>query len=45
MAEICSSEGKEIIVDLGKAFEIVPGHEAWVVGNEPCVALDFESLS
>jgi len=42
---VCSSEGKEIIVNSGEAFEIGPGHDAWVVGNEPCVALDFESLS
>ena len=42
---ICSSDGKEIIVSPGEAFEIGPGHDAWVVGNEPCVALDFEPLS
>jgi hypothetical protein len=37
--------GKEIIVGPGEAFEVGPGHDAWVVGNEPCVALDFEHLT
>jgi hypothetical protein len=23
------------------AFYIPPGHDAWIVGNEACVALDF----
>jgi quercetin dioxygenase-like cupin family protein len=35
---VCSSDGKEIIVNPGEAFEIGPGHDAWVVGNEPCVS-------
>jgi quercetin dioxygenase-like cupin family protein len=42
---ICNSDGKEITVSPGEAFEIGPGHDAWVVGNEPCVALDFEALN
>ena len=25
----------------GDAFELSPGHDAWVVGEEPCMALDF----
>lgn len=25
----------------GDCAVIAPGHDAWVVGNEPCVALDF----
>jgi len=28
----------------GDAFEVGPGHDAWVVGDEPCIALDFEHL-
>ena len=26
----------------GEAFEVGQGHDAWVIGDEPCVALDFE---
>jgi hypothetical protein len=38
------TDGKEVPVGPGDAFEVKPGHDAWVVGNEPCVALDFEHL-
>lgn len=39
-----SAEGKEFTVGPVDAFEVGPGHDAWVIGDEPCVALDFESL-
>src|SRR5215831_850103 len=42
---IRSSDGTEITVSPGEAFEIGPGHDAWVVGNETCVALDFQALN
>ena len=25
----------------GDAVKIPPGHDAWVIGSEPCVLLDF----
>ena len=33
-------------IDLGPndVFDIPPGHEAWVVGDEPCVELDWSGL-
>lgn len=37
-------DGKEVAVMSGDAFETTPGHDAWVVGDEPCVALDFGYL-
>ena len=36
-----SASGKEQMVGPGEAFELSPGHDAWVNGNEPCIALDF----
>ena len=38
------ADGKEVTVGPGDAFEVQPGHDGWVVGDEPCVALDFEHL-
>jgi hypothetical protein len=29
----------------GDLFNIAPGHDAWVVGDEPWVAIDFEGAS
>jgi len=33
--------GNEVQIESGCAFEISPGSDAWVIGNEPCIALDF----
>jgi len=33
--------GNEAEIESGYAFEIVPGSDAWVIGDEPCVAIDF----
>ena len=41
---IKGADGKEVTVGPGDAFEVQPGHDGWVVGDEPCVALDFEYL-
>lgn len=36
--------GNEQEIGPGDAFELSSGHDAWVVGTEPCVALDFTSI-
>lgn len=36
-----SASGDESVIRPGEAFELAPGHDAWVNGSEPCVALDF----
>jgi hypothetical protein len=33
--------GNEAEIAPGDAFEIAPGSDAWVIGDEPCIALDF----
>lgn len=38
------AEGREDQVEAGYAFEIEAGGDAWVVGSEPCTALDFIPL-
>jgi hypothetical protein len=40
-----SADGQEAVVGAGEAFEVGAGHDAWVLGDAPCVALDFEHLS
>jgi quercetin dioxygenase-like cupin family protein len=35
--------GHEVVLAAGDVFHVGPGHDAWVVGDEPCVALDFAS--
>jgi hypothetical protein len=35
------ADGAEIELRPGDAFTIAPGHDAWVIGEEPCVTLDF----
>jgi quercetin dioxygenase-like cupin family protein len=34
-------DGSEVEVGPGDVFVCPPGHDAWVVGDEPCVAFDF----
>ena len=34
-------DGTEIDAEAGDVYLIPPGHDAWVVGTEPCVALDL----
>jgi Cupin domain len=38
-------DGTEVEVGPGDAFVAAPGHDAWVVGDEPCIALDFVSAT
>lgn len=37
--------GNEAAIASGCAFEIAAGSDAWVIGNEACIALDFIPLS
>lgn len=34
-------DGSELEAGAGDVYLIPSGHDAWVVGNEPCVALDL----
>lgn len=38
------TDGTELEVGPGDVFEFPPGHDAWVVGDEPWVSVDFEAV-
>ena len=40
---VVHEDGTELELGPGKAYEIQPGHDAWIVGDEGCVAYEFES--
>lgn len=40
---VVSEEGGERSIGPGDAFDIPPGHDAWVLGDEPCVMIEFQS--
>jgi len=42
---IKDAAGFEQKVGPGDAFEVTPGHDAWVVGSVPCIALDFTHIN
>lgn len=38
-------DGAEAEVGAGDVVVILPGHDAWVVGEEACVSFDFDDSS
>jgi uncharacterized cupin superfamily protein len=40
---IAANDGAKADLGPGDAYRLQPGHDAWVVGDEPFVALEFES--
>ena len=40
-----TDEGSELDIGPGDAYEILPGHDAWVVGDEAFRALEFQSTT
>lgn len=42
---ISMTDGDEYEVSAGDAVHIAPGHDAWTVGDEPCVILEVLSAS
>ncbi|MFJ3583098.1 cupin domain-containing protein [Streptomyces sp. NPDC090127] len=39
--KIVMDDGESLEVGPGDFFTVEPGHDAWVLGDEPCVALDW----
>jgi hypothetical protein len=40
---VVHDDGSEVEIGAGQAYVIDPGHDAWVVGDEPVVGFEFES--
>jgi uncharacterized cupin superfamily protein len=41
--KVAADDGTEAEVGAGDAYVVMPGHDAWVVGDEAFVALEFQS--
>jgi quercetin dioxygenase-like cupin family protein len=41
---VVMDDGSEMEYGAGDVVAIPPGHDAWVVGDEPCVILDFAGM-
>ena len=39
---VVTQDGTQVEVGAGEAYEIQPGHDAWVVGNAPVVMVEFQ---
>ncbi len=39
---VVMDDGTEFESGPGEASVIPPGHDAWVIGDEPCVSIDFD---
>jgi quercetin dioxygenase-like cupin family protein len=40
-AKVLMDDGRELDLRAGDLFSIAPGHDSWVVGDEPYVSLHF----
>jgi hypothetical protein len=40
---VVGADGMEAEIGPGTAYTIEPGHDAWVVGDEPVIAFEFDS--
>ena len=35
-----SDDGTEVTIEPGDVFVLEPGHDAWTIGDEPCILMD-----
>jgi hypothetical protein len=40
---VTADDGAQADLNPGDSYRLAPGHDAWVVGDEPFMALEFES--
>lgn len=42
--QVVMDDGTEFVVKAGDVMNIPPGHDAWVLGDEPVVVVDFQGF-
>lgn len=42
---VAHNDGTEVDLVPGDAYQIAPGHDAWVIGDEPFVGVEFKSAA
>jgi hypothetical protein len=42
---VVMDDGEEADIGPDEFLEIAPGHDAWVVGEEPCVMIDWQGFA
>ena len=42
---VAMTDGQEADIGPGEFLEIAPGHDAWVIGDEPCVMIDWQGFA
>lgn len=42
--KVVMDDGSEAEYGAGDAMSIAPGHDAWIIGNEPCVCIDVTGM-
>ena len=43
--KIVMDDGEEMEFGTGDFMECPPGHDAWIVGDEPCVVIDWQGFA
>jgi hypothetical protein len=43
--QVAHEDGTSLEIGAGDAYRIAPGHDAWVVGDEPFVGVEFKSAA
>ena len=43
---ICEDrDGTQVEIGPGDIYDTPPGHDSWVIGDEPCVSIDFQGIA
>ena len=43
--QVRMDDGTELTLETGDVVSIEPGHDAWVLGDQPCVMLDWQGYA